>query len=773
MKGVKKGILELEKVTVGMLVVAVVMTFAFVTLMPSASAKVVPATQTITSYGQDFVVNYDNITIWLDGTKSSAIVGQVIQFYNATGNASGKVTLTGISENNAGEVKFSDPNGRIDISGIKTGDYNVTGEPDAIGCNATVISVGEGTTELKLKKGTKTISSIPQGTRITVKFTTSLDPNDGVTLKVTYPNGDTMKVNPADANAVFDKVNVFHVTDLEINTAAGWELGIYKFKVSTEEEYARGLRKDSDEVKLEIVSPELKIKAEKTEVVVSEKVKLTVTGVPDHNISIYVERGAEHATFPGGINDNPAGNKIGNLSDLMIDADGKSEYVVYFDKIGSYTVKVRDLDTTPQTEYSVDISVSKKKVTFTMPETCAIGADLVINGTANTGDTVDIAIENRIVKDDAAIDKGKFEVKLLTPATSGTGTEGAIKIKAFIDGDFTDGDDVSGVQDDGSAMVLMIVGDLTAESSSTLVSPGDSFTLSGTAAGSKVVDVLTVAPKGGGGNGMNPTNSEDNGLPHGIVYEAASVSGDFTWSVDIDVNEDADTGTYLVFVLSPGRNKIYDGIRTGELLDGIGAKYFGGDLFRLAGKTQEQINATLWDGTIGTAGSDDFMKKFTIKIGTAEVKLYSIADVVIGDDLVVTGTSNRDGHSIIVKVKGPVNLGTKFATVENGKFKATFSTSEALTGEYTIEADDGEGHGDATTVNVITPVRTEASPTPTPTATPMPTTSQEMPATQAAAQLENSSTSTSSELPGFEAVFAITAFAVVYLLVLVSRKKRN
>jgi hypothetical protein len=84
------------------------------------------------------------------------------------------------------------------------------------------------------------------------------------------------------------------------------------------------------------------------------------------------------------------------------------EYVVYFDKIGSYTVK--DLDTTPPTEDFVDISVSKKKVTFYTPETCAIGADLVVNGTANTGKTIDIAIENRIVKVGAAIDKkGKFD----------------------------------------------------------------------------------------------------------------------------------------------------------------------------------------------------------------------------------------------------------------------------------------------------------------------------------------------------------------------------
>ena len=741
--------------------------------MPAVSAKVVPATQSIESYGQDFVVNYDNITIWLDGEDSTILAGQVIQFYNATGGDSGKVTLTGVSgeAEDEGDVKSTGSDGRLETT-LKTGKYEVRCDDPSYGCNVTNISVSSVDLELKLKSGTKTVSSIPQGTCIKVKFT-GLDPaeHDGVTLKVTNPSGDTIKVNPADGT-VFDKVNVAHVTDLEINTA-GWELGTYKFKVATEEEYARGLDKESDEKNLEVVSSEIKIVAKKTEIVELEKVKLTVTGVPDHSISILVGRGAEHATFPGGTNDNPASTKIGNFSD-SIDADGKMEYVVYFDKIGSYTVKVKDLDTTPQTEDFVDISVSKKKVTFTMPETCAIGADLVVNGTANTGKTVDIAIENVIVKVDMAIDKkGKFEVKLPTPDTSGTGTEGAIKIKAFIDADFSLGDDTSGVTHDGSVMVLMITGDLTAESSATLVPPGDSFTLSGTALGSKVVDILIVAPKGGGGKGLNPANSEANGLPHGIIYEAASVSSDFTWSVDIDVNEDADSGTYLAFVLSPGKNKIYDGLKDDDLLNGTKTKYFGGDLFRLAAKTQEQINATIWDGTIGTAGSDDFMKKFTIKIGTAEVKLYSIADVVIGDDLVVKGTSNREGHSIIVKVKGPIDLGTKFATVENGKFKTNFSTSEALTGEYTVEADDGEGHTDTTTVNVITPIRSVASPTPTPTATPVPTTSQEIPAPAQTAQPENSSTSTSSAAPGFDVLFAIAALLVVYLFVFMSRKKRE
>jgi hypothetical protein len=779
MEDVKTGILKAKKVMVGILVMAVVvMAFTSVTLIPAVSAYAVPAQQTITSYAQDFVVNYDNVTIKLDGIKSSAIVGQVIQFYNESGEALGKVTLTGISDNNAGEIRYSYTNGRIGTSGMKTGDYNVTAEPNAMGCNATVVSLGETKMELKLKSGGNKIEKIPRGTPITVYFDTSLDDYDGVILEVIDPNDNKIPVNPTDNTLFGDSdlgyiVNVAHVRDMVIDTT-GWDLGNWKFKVCTEVEYACGLDEKSDEVELEIKSSKLKIEAKKTEVAVSEKVKLTVNGVPGNTISIYVERGAEHAKFPANINNNPKQLTTGNYTS-KIDPDGKMEYVIYFEKIGSYTVEVEDFNSTDIA--SVDISVSKKKVTFTMPETCAIGADLVVNGTANVGDTVDIAIDDIIVEVDADIDtKGKFEVKLPTPATPGTGTEGAIKIKAFIDGDFSKDEDVTGEDDDGSILVLMVTGDLTAESSATLVPPSDSFTLSGTASGSKVVDILIVAPKGGSGDGMNPTNSEANGLPRGVVYEAASVSSDFTWSVDIDVDEDADTGTYLVFVLSSGKNKEYDGIRTGELLDGIETKYLGGDRSRLAGKTQELINATLWDATIGTAGSDDFMKKITIKVGTAEVSLYSIADVEIGDDLVITGTSNREGHSIIVKVTGPVDLGTKFAPVENGKFKANFSTAEALTGEYTIEADDGEGHTDTTTVNVSTPVRTVASLTPTPSAAPVPTTSQEMPAATAptsaqTAQLENSSTSPSSMVPGFEAVFVITALVAVYLFA--SKKKRK
>ena len=132
---------------------------------------------------------------------------------------------------------------------------------------------------------------------------------------------------------------------------------------------------------------------------------------------------------------------------------------------------------------------------------------------------------------------------------------------------------------------------------------------------------------------------------------------------------------------------------------------------------------------------------------------------------------------------GPINLGTKFATVEDGKFKVNFSTSEALTGEYTVEADDGESHVDTTTVNIVTPVRTLASSTPvpvsttTPTLTLTPTTLQEMQAhaSTPTTQLENAPVSTSSKhiVPGFKAVFVIAALVVVVVVSVCINKRRR
>jgi len=772
MSVVKRKAVPVEEIAGALLMIAAVTIVAMVYAVFPAMASTVPATQTITSYGEEFIVNYDNLTVWLDGNSSSAIMGQEIQFFNATGGPSGKVTLSGISDNNAGEIKFSDLSGRIDLSGIKTGDYIVTGE--AVGCIETQISIGETSMDLKLKKGTKTITSIPKGTVINVSFTSSLDPHDGASLEVKDPDGNVLKVNRIDGT-VYDTVNIAHITDLGIDTS-GFQLGIYTFRVRMEEQYARGLEKESAEVKLEIVSSEPKIEAKKTEVVEYENLKLTVTGAPDHSITITVDRNAQHAIFPRSINDNPAVDKIGSFED-KIDADGKREYVVYFNRTGSYTLRVND--TSGGGIDYLTVSVTKKRVTFTTPQTCSIGADLVINGTANTGKTVDIAINDRIVEVGVAIDTaGKFEVKLPTPDTPGTSVEDAIKIKGFIDGNFTRDQNVAGANYDGSILVLMTVGGLTAETSVAVVAPGDAFTLSGTAPGAKVVDILTVSPNGGGGRGMNPTSAAENGLPRGMSYETAAVSSSTArWSLELKVDEDATTGTYLIFLLTPGKNQDYDGLQNASLLAGLATTYFAGDLGMFGAKTQEQIRAMLTEVTTGAAGSDDQLKVLKLSVRRPEVAIYVPAEIVIGENLTIAGSSNREGHTIILKVKGPLDLGPKFVTVLEGQFEATYSTIEALTGEYTVEASDGEGHTDTATVTIIPPVRIREEPsgTPEPSSTPSASTLPEEfePTPTAEPVPTEQQSSPLLPVPGFEVIAGLIALLTALLAVATARRAKR
>lgn len=201
-------------------------------------------------------------------------------------------------------------------------------------------------------------------------------------------------------------------------------------------------------------------------------------------------------------------------------------------------------------------------------------------------------------------------------------------ILPFVDTDYVVGQRVADFSDDGSTTVLMVSGGLTVQNASQVAALGDSFILSGTAPGSDAVDILVIAPRGGSGKGIDLSNSALNGLPSGITYETASTMGaSDSFSIEINVQKNADSGAYLVFVLTPGKDGVYGMLGTGDLLKGIKAGYAGGDLKNLAAKTQNQIEAIITDATIGAAGSDDFVRRLQIKIGERMMKLDPVTDV--------------------------------------------------------------------------------------------------------------------------------------------------
>jgi uncharacterized repeat protein (TIGR01451 family) len=241
--------------------------------------------------------------------------------------------------------------------------------------------------------------------------------------------------------------------------------------------------------------------------------------------------------------------------------------------------------------------------------------------------------------------------------------------------------------------------ELTVEISTAAVAQGDGFTVEGTAEGSDFVDIVTIAPKGGSGSGINPASVPE--VP-GITHDSSAVSDiDYSFLKKLYVDEDADTGKYMVVVVSPGPNGVYDELNSPDLFgSAFVAKY--GPIGNLVSQTQESILAMIEDATVDAVGSDDLLVVAYIRVETPMVRLNPIADVRVGELLVVTGTSNReDGYTIVVTARGPIELTPQTVQIENGTFETTFDTIGAVTGEYMVKADDGTGHTDEATVNIL------------------------------------------------------------------------
>ncbi len=236
---------------------------------------------------------------------------------------------------------------------------------------------------------------------------------------------------------------------------------------------------------LAIVKGEIDISAEKTSVTELEVLKLTVTGVCGDIIWVNATPSSPHVLFVGGVEDTPVGaDEQDNFSDT-IDVDGKRTYAVKFNDTGSYTIKVTVTSGPRAGDYdTVDIAVSEKGVTFDMPTTVVIGEKLTVKGTANTGNWVQIAVDDIIcteLKKLVIAGNGEFEKEIdtVTACSGAFAVPGSVRLKAFIDTTWPAGTDVSSYTDDGSVALLMTRGDLVAELSTDSVAQGDDLMWTG------------------------------------------------------------------------------------------------------------------------------------------------------------------------------------------------------------------------------------------------------------------------------------------------------
>jgi hypothetical protein len=295
------------------------------------------------------------------------------------------------------------------------------------------LSVEEPEMPLKLKVQDKVVSSIARTTELTIDVGgINIDDNDVVDLAIIGPKGQIAQKD----GQPFKGITVSTLKGMKIDTT-GWDVGHYTFQVKTKPEKACGLDEQSPKRELNMIKGTVAIKADTTEVPELEVVKLTVTGVSGHNITVGVKPLTDKAYFPAGIDDNPR-DKTENKFEHTIDDDGVRTYAVEFNDTGAFTIRVDDDDEEGSYD-TVDITVTDKDVIFDLPGTVVIGQRLKIKGTSNTGDTVTIAVDDEVVQklDAIVIDEnGEFEQEIDTSSDAAPAAfqiPGSVRLKAYID----------------------------------------------------------------------------------------------------------------------------------------------------------------------------------------------------------------------------------------------------------------------------------------------------------------------------------------------------
>jgi len=641
------------------------------------------------------------------GLDVSAIVASVGAFYGMAGTTADGALIT-VADN----TSFSVP------STAKVGPYNITSREGTVA--DMIVETPEITADVFLEGTTDSIvgMSIPQGTIITVRAT----PNFGGIMKDVATGDDVkIKIKFTKPNGITETYVVLACSpefDICFATDETWSTGTWKVKITTDKATCNDVEVSSDEVEFTIRSPILIIDAEKDEVGKGDDMIIQVTGDPSEYYYLAIEdvKTGEEPEIKAsddvkalGTGEGGAGAKTAawiktgsdGIADIAIgttDADERTYTIKIWEVVAGkvpqpYDFVAPDAVTHDGLDDDVQVTVVPATVTFEVPTTAILGEEVEINGAISAGNQVDIIIrDEEIVATDEVVDwNNEFSVDW---DTSGH-TVGSYAIEAYID--FRPGvgkelDDYDGVDPDGSTTILLITPGVDATQPRNVVAEGDDYTFEGTATGVNSVDYILVGPKGW-------KSGHDANIIGGILKGTTSVTAN-EFSEDETMTDGLDTDVWVTVVLSPGRDGVY---QTGESAGALTLAALG----VTEGKTQVQILELIED-KITEAGSDDLFVALTFEVETPYVSFDPIENVPIGTPLDVTGTTNRETGTMIViyAIEGPVYLPPAIAEVEwptadVGVFNATIDTTDAVAGNYTLEADDGDGNADTATVEIL------------------------------------------------------------------------
>lgn len=730
-----------------------------------------------------------------DTANGTAIIGETnLSFVNATGTSIPSGKLKSIWGDRDIIIPFPNAGNVFDSSkaaALVEGEYEVIGD-DGLNTNITFYSpILDVETKISGGAFSKEPKTVTQGIDITFRAWTNLDyingtsPNN-ITYKLIDPNG--LQRRRVNGKSLMDiDVSNNGTNCLTINTSNLDELGEYTLSIETDPDTNNGLDKEGSSISFTIVRvvkeegiTYITIVATPGEQNIKDKVVISASTTPNTNVTLNVTSGnALCVLFRDDRGDVEVG---GHNASGKSNKNGDFKAAVYFNDTGSYEITATELEHNTTDSVTVQI-VGFEAGVKTDKSIYYIGEDVTISGSTNGGTEVTIKVGNEVLVAGVPIEEEKFSY---TWKRTEEKSPGLYKIEMWV---LPQSDTETDLPDD-SVTIMLLRGGLSAKTSTEFVARGDGFTIEGTVPGRDYVDILTIAPKGGGGKGLdsNDISTETDGALNapGITHYTSGVTSEKFKKDKIKVSLDADTGTYLIAVLNYGRDKKWGTSGNDNLLEVISNDY----TTSLATKTTEQIIAILKDKTINVAGSDDLLCIATIKVENGFVTLNKIGDVHLGKNIEVTGITNRKvGTYIIVTVEGlednAVKLKPKFATVEKddkhlyNKFSVSFTTATAKIGKYEVTADDGDGHMDTTTVNIV------------PAAAPSVNVSSSTPTAESQGHGTNESANATLQMamstptpasmqtetkktPGFETIFTITVvFAVARLLRSVRHRARK
>jgi hypothetical protein len=709
----------------------------------------------------------------------SSIIGETnLNFFNATGGSISAGVILSNWVNSHIVIPFDGPfdSSRYDDE-LVPGEYVIRVIKDGTVSIESYIYFVSPTLVSSIEVNGEEFDWVTRGADMTIKADTNLwiitgsRPNY-ITYKLLDPRGKQLsEVNGVSVSDI--DVSATGMNTITINTA-GMTTGTYTLSIVTDPDTNNGLDAEGNKTSFEVRSKGVTIEASEETQTVTEDIVFTVYTTPHTTVTVDVTWGRESKVkFSAG----------GTFDTGLSDEEGEFKTSAVFADTGAYEITATEdiMGTTDSifveiVPYKAELDVDKD------PPTYHIGENVKITGSSTAGDSITLKIEDVVVA--TGLDVDGFDYTWQTEDKS----PDSYKIAIWVEGPDPPFSDPFQDPPDASLSLVLIRGGLIATPSADFVALGDKFKIEGIVPGRESVDILTIAPDGGGGRGLDPSDIFDdtNGKldAPGLRYETSGVDTDGEFETeDIAVGEDVDTGTYLIAALNYGRDGVWGKSLNDNLLEVLSNDYVS----PLGVKTTDQLLAIVKDRTINAAGTDDLLGIATISVEKGFVTLDELEDVPLGKKIEITGTTNRQEDTpIIVTVEGleetTPKLKPRIAEVEEddktfyNTFSISFDTTSTNIGTYEVTADDGDGHTASTTVTILPAEEFSVTVSTTPT----PKTEDQEPETGEEAEKPPAKATTSTptpteepaEQPGFGMPLSIAGLLLTVVVLLRRRTNR-